>query len=254
MDSLLFGLTGFPLGHSFSASWFADKFRREGIGNVKYVNLPVERPELLSELFKIPNLGGFNVTAPYKTEILRHIDTSDPTATIIGAVNCVVREGGLWKGYNTDWYGFMVSLKELVGDSHPQALVLGSGGAARAAMYAFEQLGICGTLVSRRADGIDAPMARRMINYKELTRDVIAANTLIVNATPLGMHPNTDTAPDIPYEYLTSEHKLYDMVYNPAVTKFMHNGITRGASVMNGQRMLEIQAEESWRLFQKSRF
>ena len=266
MDSLLFGLTGFPLGHSFSAKWFADKFRREGIRNSEYINLPVEHPDLLPELFKIENLAGFNVTAPYKTEIMRYIDSADPTASVIGAVNCVVREGGRWKGYNTDWHGFMVSLKDFIGDlltmrngmdSQLRALVLGSGGAAQAAMYALKQLGICGTFVSRRADGNNTQPDRKevhTIGYDALTQEVIAANTLIVNATPLGTHPNIDTAPNIPYEYLTCDHRLYDMVYNPSVTKFMHNGISRGASVINGQQMLELQAEESWRLFRTAHF
>ena len=251
MKPLLLGLTGFPLGHSFSKKWFAEKFRSEAACNIEYINLPVETPEQLSDLLKIENLAGFNVTAPYKTAIIRHLDELDPTAEAIGAVNCVVRNGEKWKGYNTDWRGFMLSLEEFLGtDSHPEALILGSGGASKAAEYAMERMSIKWRRVSRSADG----RSNNLLNYAQLSKEVIAAHRLIVNTTPLGTFPNTDNAPDIPYEYLTTSHKLYDMVYNPPQTKFMLCGQYYGASATNGQRMLELQAEESWQLFRQARF
>lgn len=242
----LYGLIGFPLGHSFSQRFFADKFTHEGLAGNEYRNFPIENIEMLPTLLQAnPSLRGFNVTIPYKQQVMRFLSGIDGEAREIGAVNCVkVTDGGL-VGYNTDAYGFRRSLEGLLGGFVPErALILGTGGASRAVAYVLGQMGIKFTFVSRRA-GITGS-----VTYDALTAGDVAASRLIVNATPLGTFPEVDSFPPIKYEGIGSGHYLFDLVYNPPVTRFMSLGAERGAKTVNGYDMLVGQAERSWDIWQ----
>lgn len=242
-----FGLIGYPLGHSFSAAWFADLFRREGIANATYRNYPLASLDELPALMADPALLGFNVTAPYKTAVMDYLDELDPTAAHIGAVNCVVRHAGIWKGYNVDWAGFAESLVPLLDGRRPQAAILGTGGAAAAAGYGLDTLGIDHIFVSR------SKRSGNTVTYGELDAAIMERYRLLINATPLGTYPDTEQCPPLPYGLLTPEHMLFDMVYNPPLSAFLRHGREAGARTMNGRRMLEIQALRSWELFLTAR-
>lgn len=238
----LYGLIGYPLGHSFSPAYFSEKFAREEI-HAKYEAYPLERIELLTALLtEKPHIYGLNVTTPYKEAVIPFLHSLHPAAEKVGAVNCIdVRDGKL-VGYNTDVIGFEESLIPLLTSEIKSALVLGSGGVAKAVCYVLEQLSIPYTIVSRKVgDG-------RKI-YTELTGNDIEQNKLIINTTTLGMYPLVDSLPELPYGHLTASHVLYDLVYNPAETKFLQKGIAADATVKNGQQMLELQAEAAWRIW-----
>jgi shikimate dehydrogenase len=244
----LYGLIGYPLSHSFSASYFARKFADENIAGSDYQLFPIPDISGLSDLLATkPELLGFNVTIPFKIALLPYLHQLSEEAEAVGAVNCVKieRSGANVKltGYNTDIFGFRESLLPFLKPYHKQALVLGTGGAARAVCYTLQQLGISISMVSRKADGPG------IINYRQLTREAISDHLLIINTTPVGMYPNTDACPEIPYQFLTSRHVLYDLVYNPTETLFMKKGLAAGAAVSNGLRMLELQAEKSWEIW-----
>ncbi len=244
-----YGLIGYPLSHSFSRGFFNDKFRREGI-DAEYENFPLpsirEFPELVRS---VRELEGLNVTIPYKEKVIPYLDALDPVARAVGAVNTIrIRreEGELFlKGYNTDVWGFEVTLRPHLGPDHTFALVLGTGGAAKAVGYVLRKLGLEVWYVSRR------PRGERTIAYNELTGAMVQQIRLIVNTTPLGMFPDTDAAPPIPYPYLTKEHVLYDLIYNPPETLFLKKGKERGATVINGQAMLEQQALKAWEIWNR---
>jgi len=246
----LYGLIGYPLSHSFSQRYFAEKFAKEGIENSRYMNFPIERIEKLKELLEQhPDLRGFNVTIPYKEQIIPFLDELDAVAAQTGAVNTVrvVRNGNVitLKGHNTDVYGFSRSLEEWVSPLPSSALVLGTGGAAKATAHALRSLGVQPHFVSRQ------PRKGTCKTYAQLNAADIVAHALIVNATPLGMFPEVDECPPLPYALLTEKHHLYDLVYNPPETLFMRKGIERGASVKNGERMLRLQADKAWEIFQQ---
>lgn len=237
-----FGLIGHPLSHSFSKQYFTQKFESEGI-EAEYQNFDIESLDELEDILRTePNLVGLNVTIPYKTSILKRLDEVATCANSIQSVNtvCVNRMSSGWslKGANTDVIGFKESIEPFVG-GHSQALILGTGGAAKAAYHVLEELGLECNCVSRSPDEGD-------FMYDELTPDDIWEHSILVNCTPLGMYPQIDAAPEIPYESITPEHVLYDMIYNPAETVFLKNGRIRGAKTINGLKMLERQAEESW--------
>jgi shikimate dehydrogenase len=236
-----FGLIGHPLGHSFSASYFAAKFEALGCsGECLYLNFDLEHIEQIRDVLEQnPELEGFNVTIPYKEQILPYLDTISDEAARIGAVNCVKVESGKLHGYNTDLYGAGVTIDRLTGGKPYKALVLGSGGASKAVREALRIRGIEYTLVSRKHSA-------EAIAYEELSEEIIASHKLIINTTPLGMYPKVEGAPDIPYSCLTAEHRLFDIVYNPAVTRFMAMGAEHGATVVCGEEMLREQAEKSW--------
>ncbi len=242
-----YGLIGRPLGHSFSARYFADKFRREGIAECDYALFELPAIEALPELLAAqPQLRGFNVTIPYKQQIFDYLDVVSQEAERIGAVNCVRRDGDRLAGYNTDIEGIRLSLGMLLGDDVPEAaLVLGTGGASQAVQYALAEAGIPYAVVSRDP-------ARGNLVYDDLTPDVVAAHRLIVNATPVGTYPRVEEAPALPYGALTSGHYLFDLVYNPARTQFLQRGERQGAHTLNGLRMLEVQAEASWRIWNEA--
>jgi len=238
-----YGLIGYPLGHSFSARYFADKFAQEQIVDCQYLNFPIESIDRLPEMLEQEkNLRGFNVTIPYKQAVFAYLDDLSDEARAIGAVNCVkIGPNGL-KGFNTDAYGFSRSLLNLIGDRRPQALVLGTGGASKAVCYVLTQLGISHRLVSRQSGS-------NRLSYAEVTSELIHQTPLIINATPLGTFPNVKDCPDIPYQALGPDHSLFDLVYNPAVTEFLKRGADQGAHTQNGYDMLIGQAEKAWEIW-----
>ncbi|MDE6395687.1 MAG: shikimate dehydrogenase [Muribaculaceae bacterium] len=238
-----YGLVGRTLGHSFSRAYFTDKFASENI-NARYVNIELpEITDLLPALSKLPNLRGFNVTIPYKREVMDLLDHIDPNAAAIGAVNVVrVESDGTMTGYNTDVIGFTESIRPLVRPDVKSALVLGVGGATRAVVAGLRSLGIEPVTVSRRPGAGD-------LTWNEVTADVIAEHKVIVNCTPLGTWPDVDTAPDLPYEAITPSHVCFDLVYNPAETLFLRRAAARGAATRNGLEMLRLQADAAWRLW-----
>ncbi|HZX62994.1 MAG TPA: shikimate dehydrogenase [Bacteroidales bacterium] len=242
---IIYGLIGNPLSHSGSGSWFAEKLRKEGKSGYRYLNFPLSSlDELPILLRKHPGLTGLNVTIPYKEQIIPWLEELDPKAEKIGAINTILirREKGHihLKGFNTDADGFLQSADF---SGHRQALILGTGGAAKAVAFALAGKGISFLFVSRSKKSADH------ISYQDLSEEVFLSHTLIVNATPLGMFPSEDTFPPIPYRFLTENHFLYDLVYNPGMTIFLKKGSAAGATVQNGLRMLEIQAKLSYRIW-----
>lgn len=239
-----YGIIGHPVAHSFSARYFTDKFAREHTdAEYKLYDLPTLSAEAL------PALDGYNVTIPYKECIIPMLDGVDPVAREIGAVN-VVRcvqddEGCHTVGYNTDYIGFMQSLRSQLHTTDTQALIFGTGGASKAVAYALAQLHISFTLVSRHPHGTN------QWTYDQLTPEVIRTHTLLVNCTPVGMWPHVEECLPIPYEAVGTEHFLYDCVYNPEETLFLSRGRMRGARTMNGYAMLTIQAEEAWKIWNR---
>jgi shikimate dehydrogenase len=239
----LFGLIGYPLSHSFSKKYFSDKFAREHVTDCRYELFPLaEIGELPALLDSEPDLRGLNVTIPYKQQVIPFLHGSDDVVQQTGACNCIRIRDGRLEGFNTDVTGFEVSLKWKLAPVHDRALVLGSGGAAQAVIHVLRKLGIPFLQVSRKP-------SPGMIDYASLTAEMVRATRLIVNTTPLGMYPDIGDCPDIPYEALGPDHYLYDLVYNPAKTRFLGKGEERGATIANGAAMLEIQAEESWRIW-----
>lgn len=240
-----FGIIGRPLGHSASAAYFTDKFKREGVTDCIYERYELasvaEFPALLAER---PDLCGLNVTIPYKRAVIPYLDTLSHEAASIGAVNCIRRTpDGRLTGYNTDLAGLRAALDELLGaEEVAQALVLGTGGASQAVQYALTEREIPFSLVSRDA-------AKGNYTYDNLPCEVVEENRLIINATPVGTYPAADEAPRIPYGYLTPQHRLLDLVYNPPLTRFLDYGRRRGARILNGRTMFLTQAEASWRIW-----
>lgn len=244
----VFGLIGFPLSHSFSASFFAEKFKRENILDTVYQNFPLENIDQLPDLIKNnKNLVGLNVTIPYKTKVLSYLNDLSDSAKSIGAVNTIKVQRGQSKieltGYNTDEFGFRQSLMPLLDADHRKALILGTGGAAKAVEYVLSQLKISYFLVSR------IPENENEISYHQLNSEIIATHKLIINTSPLGMYPNTIHCPDIPYDDITPQHILFDLIYNPAETLFMKKGMQKGARAINGLEMLHFQAERAWEIW-----
>jgi len=240
-----FGLIGFPLSHSFSEKYFADKFAREGIEGASYKNFPIEDIAMLPGLIaQNPGLAGLNVTIPYKELVIEHLDKLAPDAREIHAVNTIViHDDGLWHGYNSDIYGFDRSLSDLLpSDYDGGALILGSGGASKAVRYVCLQRNIPYLVVSRKEGQI-------FTAYNEVDKALLSDYRLIINTTPLGMHPNVDRAPDLPYDVLDDTHYLYDLVYNPAQTRFLRKGEMQGCCTKNGLDMLVLQAERSWQIW-----
>ena len=240
----MFALIGKPLAHSFSADFFNEKFRREGIDN-KYILAQLDEISDLGLLFEShpDDLQGFNVTIPYKQQIIPYLDSLSVEAREIGAVNVVkvVREDGRMylKGYNSDAIGFKDSIAPLLSPDMKKALILGTGGASNAVEYVLRSLGIETVKVSRN------PSEGRL-TYDDLSEEVMNDHLVIVNATPLGTWPNTDACPAIPYRMLTPKHLCFDLVYNPSETLFMKKAAEHGATVKNGLEMLHLQALAAW--------
>lgn len=244
MDEKLYGLIGFPLGHSFSQSYFTEKFQNEGI-KARYVNFEIPRIDMIRGIVADEKaLCGFNVTIPYKQKIIEYLSAIDPIAAEIGAVNVVkVGKNGRLKGYNSDVFGFTESLLPLLQPFvHKRALVLGVGGASRAVCHGLKSLGLTVTQVSRR------PGVGNLL-YSDLSEEIIKEHTVIVNTTPLGMYPDVNTFPNIPYKGITPHHVCFDLVYNPETTTFMKFCEEQGAKVKNGLEMLHLQAERAWQIW-----
>ncbi len=238
-----FGLIGYPLGHSFSKKYFTDKFKALGLSDHKYDLYELETIDLFKGLLKDPNLVGINVTVPYKQAVKQYLDALDQSAEKVGAVNVIKRIGNKLTGFNSDYFGFRTSLENFIPkNSVRNALILGTGGSSKAVRAVLADLNIQVVFVSRNAgDGV--------ISYDQLTAEIVKEHQLIVNTTPLGMHPKVDNCPGIPYEALGSTHFLFDLVYNPETTKFMQMGLDKGARVKNGLEMLHLQADKSWEIW-----
>ncbi|HXB05866.1 MAG TPA: shikimate dehydrogenase [Puia sp.] len=239
-----YGLIGYPLTHSFSQRYFTEKFEREGIRDCVYTNFPITSMEELPAVLEVEDLLGLNVTIPYKQDVLRYLHQKSEVVEAIGACNCIRIEGGRRVGHNTDVVGFERSLLPKLGSHHRRALVLGTGGAAKAVEYVLRGLGIDYRLVTRRP----RPGAADL-RYEAVDAAMMDEYTLIVNTTPVGMYPHVEECPALPYEAMGAKHYLFDLVYNPARTLFLQKGEERGAVVENGHEMLLLQAEESWRIW-----
>ena len=243
---VLFGLIGFPLGHSWSAAWFTEKFREEGGSDKSYQLFPLKDIREFPDLLQLhPGLNGLNVTIPYKEKIIPYLDELDETARSVGAVNTIRinRNNGriLTKGFNTDAPGFLQTITNQI--PRCPALIIGTGGAAKAVAFALDKKNIAFTYISRGKQG------SRIISYQDLSPEIISHNRLIINATPIGMYPDTDDFPPIPYHLLSSGHYLYDLIYNPPETQFIKRGKAMKAQTMNGMQMLINQAELSYKIF-----
>ena len=241
-----FGLIGYPLGHSFSKKYFASKFQKESITDARYDLFEIEKIELVEKVFKTPGLGGFNVTIPYKEAIKSYLHDFDISAIKVGAVNVVkITREGTRIGFNSDYYGFRQSLLDWLGDANDlKALVLGTGGAAKAVVAVLKGLEMGFKIISRDPD-------KGSLTYEQLKNspEILNDYRLIINTTPLGMSPNLHACPDLPYQYLGPGHFLYDLIYNPPETLFLKQGKDRACQIKNGLEMLELQAEKSWEIW-----
>ena len=243
-----FGLIGFPLGHSFSKKFFSEKFENESI-DARYDLYELSNITEFQDLRNSVELSGLNVTIPYKEQVIPLLDRLDDTAAHIGAVNVIRfdydKNGtATLTGFNTDAVGFENSLKPFLKSYHKKALILGTGGASKAILYTLQKLGIECRYVSRT-------VSKGQLTYSDLNKEIIDDNLLIINATPLGTFPKTDICPDIPYQFLTEKHLLFDVVYNPAETLFMKKGRDAGATALNGEEMLIGQALAAWEIWNR---
>jgi len=236
------GLIGKNISYSFSRNYFKNKFEIEHISSIQYINYDIPTIEEVKQILWKPEHIGFNVTIPYKEQIIPYLDRLDTYAQAIGAVNTIYKRNEQWIGGNTDWIGFRDSLLPFMKTTKISALLLGTGGAAKAIIFALQQLRIPFTQVSR------TPNAHQL-HYKQLDKKVLQQHQLIINCSPVGTFPNVDQAPQIPYEYLEPTHLLYDLIYNPEMTLFLQKGKEKKATTINGYQMLVNQANESWRLW-----
>lgn len=240
-----FGVIGFSLSHSFSQRYFTQKFEQEGITDAVFKNYAIKDiDELENVLATEPNLQGLAVTIPYKKAVLPFLNTATEAVQQMGACNCIRIKDYNLTGYNTDIIGFEESFKTHLQPQHTKALVLGSGGAAAAVVYVLRNLGIEYLVVSRRA----LP-EKHIIDYKAVDAELLHQYTVIINCTPLGTYPNVEGVPELPYQLLTPQHYLFDLVYNPPLTRFLALGQAQGATIQNGYDMLTIQAEHNWRIW-----
>ena len=235
-----FGLIGYPLGHSFSPSYFAKKFEKLGIDDCTYSSFELEELGNLKELIRQENISGLNVTIPYKQEVFKCLDWIEYNAVHIGAVNTIKVIDGKLLGYNTDYLGFLNSIAAHL-NLNDKALVFGTGGSSKAIVYALQQLNIENTLVSSSNT--------KVLNYNQLKNKDVEDHRLLINTTPLGMYPKTEDCVDIPYEAISQNHICYDLVYNPQETKFLQLAQALGASTFSGKKMLENQADLSWNIW-----
>lgn len=240
-----FGIIGKAISYSFSRKYFQEKFEKLGLNSYQYANFDI--PEIEEFPFILyhrrDEFKGLNVTIPYKEAIIKYLDEVDPEAQKIGAVNTIkVTDDDQLIGYNTDAYGFQKSIEPFLKNHHKKALILGTGGASKAIAYVLKKLNIDFKFVSRTE-------SENKFTYEMLDAEIMGDHTLIVNCTPVGTYPNIENAPEIPYQYLSDKHLLYDLIYNPAETKFLQEGRKQGASIKNGLEMLELQAEKAWEIW-----
>jgi shikimate dehydrogenase len=241
----LYGLIGYPLTHSFSEKYFAQKFEREGIHGCRYESFPMKDIDQLgSLLLGHPELKGLNVTIPYKKVVIKHLHEKHLPEGLEACNVIDIRDGKL-TGYNTDWTAFRDSLQTVIKPHHSDALVLGTGGAAEAVIYALKKMDIPVSIVSRHISRDST------YTYNELNKQIIEQHNIIINTTPLGLYPDVNSCPQIPYEYITPHHILFDLIYNPERTLFLQKGKKQGATIKNGEEMLVMQAEESWKIWNR---
>lgn len=239
----LFGLIGKNISYSFSQVYFREKFEKMKLADHTYTNFDIRKIEdFPSLLHERSDIRGFNVTIPYKEAIIPYLSGLSNKAEQIGAVNVIKVGKNDLTGYNTDYHGFQASLQPLLREEHRKALILGTGGASKAVAFSFKELGIQYTFVSRNP-------TEGQLSYKDLDKDILAEYLVIVNCTPLGTFPNIGNKPDIPYQHITQKHLLYDLIYNPAETSFLKEGKQRGATTSNGLKMLQLQAEKAWEIW-----
>lgn len=242
----VYGLIGLTISHSFSKTYFEEKFFREGLRDYHYELFPLEKIEDIENLFaENKDLQGLNVTIPYKESVIKHLDEVYPVAKFIGAVNVIKIKNGKRIGFNTDSDAFYETAKNwLPADVSFNALILGTGGSSKAVQKALKKLDIGYKLVSRTAGQGD-------YTYEDVREDpaILSQSKLLINTTPLGMHPATESMPPINYDLITKEHYVYDLIYNPARTMFLQKAEMRGATIKNGLEMLHVQAEKSWEIW-----
>jgi shikimate dehydrogenase len=244
-----YGLVGYPLGHSFSKKFFAEKFEKERLSDCQYLNFEIDTIAKFPSIFKEnENICGLNCTIPYKQQVMQYLDEIDEETQKVGAVNTIkpihTADGLKLKGFNTDIIGFERSLKPMLDERHKKALILGTGGASKAIKHILGKLGIEYVSAS-----IEAELFENEIRYGEIDQAMMNERLLIINATPLGTFPKVDNCPDIPYQFITSSHVLFDLVYNPEVTLFMKKGLEQGAKAKNGLEMLHGQAIAAWEIW-----
>lgn len=242
LEKRKYGLIGKNINYSFSKKYFNDKFLKENITNCSYENYDLQSIKDFKNIIKDDAIKGLNVTIPYKEEIIELVNKIDPIAKKIGAINTIkIHDKDIIEGYNTDYIGFVMSLKNII-SNQKKALVLGTGGASKAIIFGLNSIGVKSTIVSRdKREGV--------ISYSELSKKVIEENTIIINCTPLGTFPEVQEYPKIPFEFLSSNHICYDLIYNPEKTKFLLESEKMGATIINGKKMLENQANESWKIW-----
>lgn len=245
-NNKLFGLIGKDISYSFSKKYFTEKFSQDLYEDCSYENFDISNIEDFPNVLKNnPNLKGLNVTIPYKESIIPYLDTVSDKAFQIGAVNVIrfTKKGNL-KGYNSDWFGFKKSLEPLLQPHHKKALILGTGGAAKAVAFALDQLGITYSFVSREAN-------QNTIDYSLINATTFDNHQIIINCTPVGTSPNTKEFPPIPYTYFSNQHIAFDLIYNPEETQFLKKAKKQGATIKNGYDMLVFQAEKAWKIWNK---
>jgi shikimate dehydrogenase len=239
-----FGLIGYPLAHSFSQRYFTEKFEREGVSDCSYTAWALPSLADLPALLADGELCGLNVTIPYKEQVLSFLHIQSEVVRAVQACNCIKIAGGRLEGHNTDVIGFGQSLVRKLQPHHTQALILGTGGSSKAVAYVLEKLGIGYRFVSR-----NPRTATNDLAYTDVDGPLLQSHTLLINTTPAGMYPHSESCPALPYDAISPRHYLFDLVYNPSQTLFLQKGAARGAQVENGQEMLILQAEESWRIW-----
>jgi shikimate dehydrogenase len=237
-----YGLIGKSLGHSFSKRYFSQKFEKQRI-NSSYLNFEVNHISEVRKLLSDDSINGLNVTIPYKEEVMPYLDDLTDTVKEIGAVNTIQFKDGKTVGHNTDVFGFAQMIKPFFKSHHERAIILGTGGASKAVAYVLEQLGVSVIFISRNPEG------EFEFGYDDINVNMVKFNGIVVNTTPLGTFPNIDESPVFPFEFLTPNHLVVDLIYNPSETKFLRNAREQGAVTLNGKTMLEQQAEESWRIW-----
>ena len=238
-----YGLVGKSISYSFSEKYFTEKFKKNKIQNCTYKNFDLNNIKDLVSILKENDLKGLNITIPYKEQVLSYLDEIEDNAKLIGAINTIkINKDKTLTGYNTDFIGFINTLRPHINSNCKKALILGTGGASKAIEYGLKKLNIESKKVSRNKKKGD-------LTYLEIDSDLIKEYQIIINTTPLGTYPDIENYPDIPYKYLTKKHICYDLIYNPDETTFLRKSKKKGAITINGLRMLEIQAEESWKIW-----
>jgi shikimate dehydrogenase len=242
LNQQIYGLIGHPLEHSFSPEYFKNKFQKEQIDGANYMPFPIEKISLVKTTVAENNLSGFNVTIPFKQQIIHYLDQVEIVALEMNSVNVVKIVNGKWYGYNTDIIGFSDTIAPLLPNQKTKALILGTGGSSRMVQYALRKMGVSFSVVSRNPH-------RFQLAYQDLTSDILSDHQIIINTTPVGQYPHTEACPLTSFEGIGKNHLVYDLIYNPLETTLLKMAKRQNATIKNGLEMLQIQAEESWRIW-----